>query len=124
LRAAVGDGAGGVAWGRRPGGAAHAREQNYERRPGEAARQLPSTYQRRQPERTVRYRAVRDHLQTFLSEARERGEHGFSCPASSRARRVRSTAARWSARLTERGGVDGTPLIGPMASSSMSCSKW
>jgi len=35
---------------------------------------------RRQPETTVLYRVVRDHLPTLLDHARDRSEHGFGYP--------------------------------------------
>jgi hypothetical protein len=37
-------------------------------------------YARRQPETTVLYRVVRDHLPTLLDQARDRSEHGFGYP--------------------------------------------
>src|SRR6266568_1799134 len=43
----------------------------------------PARYARREPERTVLYQVFKDfkdHLRTFLAEARERSEHGFGLP--------------------------------------------
>jgi hypothetical protein len=37
-------------------------------------------YTRRQPESTVLYGIVRDHLPTLLDQARDRSEHGFGYP--------------------------------------------
>ena len=37
-------------------------------------------YARRQPETTVLYRVVRDHLPALLDQARDRSEHGFGYP--------------------------------------------
>ena len=41
----------------------------YEREPGAAARPLPPEYRPRQPEKTVLYAVVREHLETFLADA-------------------------------------------------------
>ena len=41
------------------------------RSPGTPGQQ---TYVRRQPEQTVLHRVVREHLETFLAEARQRGD--------------------------------------------------
>ena len=37
-------------------------------------------YTRRQPESTVLYGIVRDHLPTLLDQARDHSEHGFGYP--------------------------------------------
>ncbi|HEX7699144.1 MAG TPA: hypothetical protein VF403_00395 [Kofleriaceae bacterium] len=39
-----------------------------------------TTYARRQPETTVLYEVVRDHVASLLDEARDRSEHGFGYP--------------------------------------------
>src|SRR5438270_1365725 len=48
--------------------------------PGAASSPLPSAWRRRQPESTVLHGVVREHLQTFLEEARERSEQGLGLP--------------------------------------------
>ena len=50
------------------------------RRAGLGGVNSPARYRRREPERTVLYQVVKDHLRTFLAEARERSEHGFGLP--------------------------------------------
>jgi hypothetical protein len=40
----------------------------------------PRGYARRQPEDTVLYGVVQDHLATLLDTARDRSEHGFGYP--------------------------------------------
>jgi hypothetical protein len=47
------------------------------RHAGLAGANPSARYRRREPERTVLYRVVQDHLRTFLAEARECSEHGF-----------------------------------------------
>ena len=53
----------------------------YEREPGAASRPLPAGYRRREPEHTVRNKVVREHLETFLAEARAHSESGAGYPA-------------------------------------------
>jgi hypothetical protein len=53
----------------------------YEREPGAAARPLPAGYRRRESEKTVLYQVVREYLETFLDEARERTESRAGYPA-------------------------------------------
>lgn len=53
---------------------------HFERHPGVASATPPTNYVRREPERTILYQVVKDHLRTFLAEARERSEHGFGLP--------------------------------------------
>ncbi len=50
---------------------------SYERVPGAATAALPERYRRRQPETTALYRAVCEHLDPFLDEARERDGEGY-----------------------------------------------
>ena len=50
---------------------------NYEREPGAASAPLRARYRRRQPEKTVLHTVVREHLETFLEEARERDGDGY-----------------------------------------------
>jgi len=50
----------------------------YERTPGIASAPLPGTYRRHQPEKTVLHGIVREHLETFLQQAR--GEDGEGYP--------------------------------------------
>lgn len=54
--------------------------QAWERGSGVAALPLPTRYQPRSPEGTVLHRVVRENLEAFLAEARERSEHGFGLP--------------------------------------------
>jgi hypothetical protein len=53
----------------------------YERELGAAARPLPAGYRRREPEKTVLYQVVREYLETFLDEARQRSESRTGYPA-------------------------------------------
>jgi len=53
----------------------------YEREPGAASRPLPAGYRRREPENTVLHAVVREHLETFLAEARAHSESGAGYPA-------------------------------------------
>ncbi len=53
---------------------------DYEREPGAASRPLPRGYQRRTPETTALYAVVRDHLETFLDDARMRSTSGAGYP--------------------------------------------
>jgi len=48
-----------------------------ERDPGAATDPLPRTYRRREPERSVLHSVVREHLETFLSQARAQGGEGY-----------------------------------------------
>jgi hypothetical protein len=41
----------------------------------------PARYERRRPEQTALHQVVREHMQTVLSQAAERSEHGFGYPA-------------------------------------------
>ncbi len=50
---------------------------SYERVPGAATAALPERYRRRQPETTALYRAVCEHLDPFLDEARGRDCEGY-----------------------------------------------
>lgn len=52
----------------------------WERATGAASRPLPARYRPRSPEGTVLHRVVRENLESFLAEARERSEHGFGLP--------------------------------------------
>ena len=52
----------------------------YERRPGDACRPLPLAYRRHEPEKTILYKVVQEHLASFLAEQRERSDHGFGLP--------------------------------------------
>jgi hypothetical protein len=53
----------------------------YEREPGAAARPLPPGYRRREPEKAVLYGVVREHLESFLAEARAASPSGAGYPA-------------------------------------------
>jgi hypothetical protein len=53
----------------------------YEQHPGDAGVPLPATYRRREPEHTVLYRVVQDHLQTFLAQARGHNPNGYGMPS-------------------------------------------
>ncbi len=53
----------------------------YEREPGAASRPLPPGYRRREPEATVLHAVVREHLESFLAEARAHSESGAGYPA-------------------------------------------
>jgi len=53
----------------------------YEREPGAASRPLPPGYRRREPEKTVLYGVVREHLETFLADARAASPSGAGYPA-------------------------------------------
>ena len=50
---------------------------HYERHPGVASAPLGRRYRRREPEKTVLHGVVREHLETFLEEARERDGEGY-----------------------------------------------
>lgn len=52
----------------------------WERATGAASRPLPAPYRPRSPENTVLHRVVRENLESFLADARERSEHGFGLP--------------------------------------------
>ena len=54
--------------------------QAWERELGAASMPLPAGYRPRSPEGTVLHRVVRENLESFLAEARERSEHGFGLP--------------------------------------------
>ena len=45
-----------------------------------AASRSPRSYVQRRPERTVLYQLVREHLETFLQEGRQRSAHGDGYP--------------------------------------------
>jgi len=49
----------------------------YERTPGAGSAPLPGTYRRHEPEKTVLYGVVREHLETFLQEARAPDGDGY-----------------------------------------------
>jgi len=49
----------------------------YEYHPGAASAPLANTYRRREPEKTVLYGVVREHLETFLEQARRHDEEGY-----------------------------------------------
>ena len=49
----------------------------YERSAGAASAPLPAGYRRREPEKTVLYAIVRDHLETFLEEPRQQDGDGY-----------------------------------------------
>ena len=53
----------------------------YEREPGAAWAPPPASYRRREPEKTVLHRVVREHLSTFLDEARLADPSGSGYPA-------------------------------------------
>jgi hypothetical protein len=53
----------------------------YEREPGAASRPLPPGYRRREPEKTVLYGVIREHLESFLAEARAASPSGAGFPA-------------------------------------------
>ncbi len=50
---------------------------SYERHPGAATAPLPGTYRRREPEKRVLHTVVREHLETFLEQARELHGEGY-----------------------------------------------
>ena len=50
---------------------------SYERTPGAASLALPGTYRRHEPEKTVLYGIVREHLQTFLAQGRGPDGDGY-----------------------------------------------
>jgi hypothetical protein len=52
----------------------------FESHPGAASAPLPGGYRRREPENTVLYQVVLDHLEEFLREMRGQDEHGFGLP--------------------------------------------
>jgi hypothetical protein len=52
----------------------------YERHAGAASAPLAAGYRRREPEKTVLHAIVRDHLETFLQEARECDGEGDGYP--------------------------------------------
>jgi len=52
----------------------------YERSPGAARRPLAGDYLRHEPERTVLHQVVREHLATFLADARRRTDDGAGVP--------------------------------------------
>jgi len=49
----------------------------YERTPGAGSTPLPGTYRRHEPEKTVLHGVIRDHLETFLHEARAPDGDGY-----------------------------------------------
>ena len=53
---------------------------HFKRHTGVGGTNPSASYARREPEHTVLYQVVKDHLRTFLAEARERSEHGFGLP--------------------------------------------
>jgi hypothetical protein len=53
-------------------------------------------YRRRRPERTPLYRALQDHLETYLALAREGHNHGGACHSMWSG----SSAAIWSAAFS------------------------
>jgi Transposase zinc-binding domain len=55
------------------GGSAVESAQCYEARPGAASAPLPAGYRRREPEKSVLHEVFREHLETFLAQAREHG---------------------------------------------------
>jgi hypothetical protein len=48
---------------------------------GEAPASAPLRFRRREPAKTLLYTIVREHLESFLAQARERSSHGRSLPA-------------------------------------------
>jgi hypothetical protein len=50
----------------------------YERHPGAAADSLRHGYRRHEPEKSVLHSIIREHLETFLAQARRL--HGDGCP--------------------------------------------
>ena len=53
----------------------------YEREPGAAFEPLPADYRPRNPQATVLYKVVQDHLETLLEEGRQRSESLLGYPA-------------------------------------------
>ena len=53
---------------------------DFEREPGAASRPLPRGYQRRTPETTALYAVIRDNLETFLDDSRQRSVTGLGYP--------------------------------------------
>ena len=53
---------------------------DFEREPGAASRPVPRGYQRRTPETTALYAVIRDNLETFLDDARQRSMTGLGYP--------------------------------------------
>jgi hypothetical protein len=53
----------------------------YEREPGAASRPLAPGYRPREPEKTVLYGVVREHLESFLADARAASPSGAGYPA-------------------------------------------
>ena len=53
----------------------------YERHAKVARAPLGATYRRREPERTILYSVVQDHLQTFLAGARAENPDGHGLPS-------------------------------------------
>jgi hypothetical protein len=64
--------------------------QAWQRWVGAAPSPLPSEYWPRSPEGTVLHRVVREHLATFLEEARARSPHGFGLPGFEKLTAVRA----------------------------------
>ena len=52
----------------------------FEQYVGAARGPLAPRYRPRQPDKTILFRTVQEHLETMLAEARERTEHGFGYP--------------------------------------------
>ena len=52
----------------------------FERYPGAASRPLPPGYRPRRPQQSVLHRVVREHLESFLADGRERCESGEGYP--------------------------------------------
>ncbi len=52
----------------------------YEREPGVASRPLPEEYRRHEPEKTVLYQLVQEHLETMLDNARSLSDEGTGYP--------------------------------------------
>ncbi len=52
----------------------------FERYPGAASRPLPPGYRPRRPQQSVLHRVVREHLESFLADGRERSESGEGYP--------------------------------------------
>ncbi len=53
---------------------------DYERYDGAASRPLPASYRRHEPETTVLYQTVQQHLDTLLQQARDRSDEGYGLP--------------------------------------------
>jgi hypothetical protein len=53
---------------------------HFEQYRGAATAKLPKPYRQRQPEKTILYQLIINHLETMLAESCTRNEHGFGYP--------------------------------------------